>query len=334
MLQQWIDTAKEFLQTLPFIIGMNFLFTTLFFILSISFIGFILFLRLRKIVRDKKKKLLAIEISQFINENIFGELMSKDQIVYFRNVTLKKTLAKNIAIKQFLIYSENFKGETLQQLRALFTELHLEHYLYRIIKKNRWPEQTRALYVLSEIGIENYSLIKPFLKSKREELREQAIFYFIKTAKEDPLFFLDELDEELNLWEQIYIEDSLRNFYKGEKPNFSKWLQHPLNSVVLFSIRMIQKCNQFENIPKLIPFLSHEESTIRKTTVVALKKLSCNTLIELVIPRFKNEVEEVQKEILLAVKTLGEPSDLMRIKPFIDNCSKEMQTNYLRLEAI
>ncbi|WP_146228871.1 HEAT repeat domain-containing protein [Mesonia sp. K7] len=245
---------------------------------------------------------------------------------------MSKTLAKKIALKQFLNFAENFKGETFKRLQELFLALGLDEFAFHIIKKEKWYKKTMAIYVISELKIENDELIRPFLKSNREELREQAIFYFIRTSKQNPLAFLEDLKEELNIWEQIFIEDSLLYFYKGETPDFAQWLKHPLKSVVLFAIRMIYRCNQFTNIPQLTPLLEHPDMDIRKSTIISLRKLSYENLLALIIPRFGKEAEEVQKETIKAIAAQGEILDLYKLRPYVQVCTPVIQVDYARVE--
>ncbi|MFI2743644.1 HEAT repeat domain-containing protein [Zhouia sp. PK063] len=324
---------KEWFQhiwdTVPWIVRLNLLLAAIFFSLVSFWLLFIVALRIVKNKRQKRKELLENEIIQFLNQNIFEEQLDEHVVKAFALLHLKTPYAKKIALKELLAFKENFRGEATNVLTDLYFQLGLDEFLEHKLQHGKWFQKARAIYFFSELKIQKRALIAPYLNTKKEEVREQAIFYFIKTSDTDPLDFLENLNEELNPWESIYLEDSLRYFYNGPVPDFSKWLYHKLPTVVMFAIRMIALYNQFENIPLITPFLQSHHPEVRKQAIKALSKLSYEELLDKILPEFPQEEFMVQQEIILAIKELGGSNDLLSLSTYITaNTDARIQLAY------
>jgi len=171
-------------------------------------------------------------------------------------------------------------------------------------------------------------IIKPLLNHKKDEVRQQAQLYFIKLAENEPLAFLDHMDKPLTLWEEIFIEDALKNEYHGPMPDYSNWLHSSQHSVVDFAIRMIAKFNQFENISELLPLLEHSSEEVRRETIRSLCALEHFEIIDTLISQFGEETTLVKKTILDAIEHLGSYNDLMMLKDKIQDDEWDLKIKY------
>lgn len=272
-------------------------------------------------------------IDIFLNNCLFDENFDlKKESQCFKAGNLTSELEKKIAVREILIYNENLKGESSSTLKNIFHALELDIYVLALIKKGKWYDKARGIYVLSELQVIHSDTVAPFVGDKNETVRAQAIYYFIKTAKNHPLAFFRNLKKELTLWELIQIEDSIKHDYKGPAPDFSIWLNHTLSTVLIFSIRMIQQFNQFEHIPAIVPFLVHPDEKVRKEAVNSLRKLQYEKLLEAVVPKFSKETRMVKKEIIKAIESLGDLQMLNELKPTMA-LNTEWQTELMFLSA-
>jgi len=316
------------------IMKINFLIISFFLFLTLCLVTFILGLRLFKNLRNSKKQKQENLLIDFLNSYLFDEDFEKQkEIENFKRDHLNTKLEIKVTIKEILQFHKNLKGESATALEELFLQLKLDIFILKDLEKNSWYNTARAIYALSELTIEvPVNKIEPYLNDLRDEVRQQSQLYFLKTAKTNPLQFLDKTIRPLTTWQQIYIENALKNYYEGPIPDFAQWLNHELISVVEFSIRLISRYNQFENIPKLVPFLKHGKESVRIESIRSLRKLGYEELLGLIIPDFEKEKLLIKKEILKSIKQLGYYSDLQKIRPLIGADEWELKIKYLNIE--
>lgn len=316
------------------IMKINVLIILFFLFLTLCLVTFILGLRLFKNIRKSKKKEQENLLIDFLNSFLFDEDFEKQkEIENFKKNHLNSELEIKVTIKEILQFHKNLKGESATALEELFLQLQLDVFILKDLDKNNWYDTARAIYALSELTIEvPVNNIEPYLNDPRDEVRQQSQLYFLKTAKTNPLQFLDKTKRPLTTWQQIYIENALKNYYEGPAPDFAQWLNHELISVVEFSIRLIARYNQFENIPKLVPFLKHAKESVKIEAIRSLRKLEYEELLGLVIPDFEKENLLIKKEILKTIKQLGNHDDLQRIRPLIAADDWELKIKYLNIE--
>jgi len=316
------------------IMKINVLLISLFLFLTLCLGIFIIGLRLFKNFRNSKKQKQENLLINFLNSYLFDEdFKKKKEIENFKKNHLNTELEIKVTIKEILQFHKNLKGESATALKELFSQFQLDIFILKDLDKNSWYATAEAIYALSELTIEvPVNMIEPYLNDQRDEVRQQSQLYFLKTAKSNPLQFLDKTKRPLTTWQQIYIENALKNFYEGPIPDFAQWLNHELISVVEFSIRLIARYNQFENIPKLVPFLNHGKESIKIESIRSLRKLGYEELLGLIIPDFEKETLLIKEEILKAIKQLGDYNDLQKISPFITADEWEVKIIYLNIE--
>jgi len=314
----------------------NFLIISTFLFLTLCLVTFILGLRLFKNLRNSKKQKQQNLLIDFLNSYLFDEDFEKQkEIENFNKNHLNTKLEIKVTIKEILQFHKNLKGESAKALEALFLQLQLDIFILKDLDKNNWYDTARAIYALSELTIEvPVNKIEPYLNDLRDEVRQQSQLYFLKTAKTNPLQFLDKTIRPLTTWQQIYIENALKNYYEGPIPDFAQWIDHELISVVEFSIRLISRYNQFENIPRLVPFLKHGKESVKIETIRSLRKLGYEELLGLIIPDFEKENLLVKKEILKTIEQLGDYNDLQKIRPLIAADEWELKIKYLNIERL
>lgn len=315
---------------LPFVIKTNILMTIIFFGFAFFFVSFIILLRLYKIFRNRKKEEQRLLLENILNSYLFDEDFDKEkELQRFKDEYLNKALEIKIAIKEILLFHSNIKGESAIQLRELFLRWELDKFCKKQLENSAWYSKSRALFSLSEMLIKvDLDIIKPLLNHKKDEVRQQAQLYFIKLAENEPLAFLDHMDKPLTLWEEIFIEDALKNEYHGPMPDYSNWLHSSQHSVVDFAIRMIAKFNQFENISELLPLLEHSSEEVRRETIRSLCALEHFEIIDTLISQFGEETTLVKKTILDAIEHLGSYNDLMMLKDKIQDDEWDLKIKY------
>ncbi len=334
MFYMYFFDFDSFWSELLWIMKFNILLSLFFTIFAIGFFIAIIWIRIYKNLRNEKKKEQHELLIEFLNSFLFDEDFEKEkEIRKFKEEHLRSSLEIKVTIKEILHFHENLKGESARELEALFSKLGLVEYILLDLKRGSWYTTARAINALSElcIVVPDHQ-IEIYLNDPRNEVRQQSQLYSLKLANENPLQFLNKTVRPLTTWQQIYIENALKNFYKGPPPDFSQWLDHELLSVVEFSIRMIARYNQFEHIQKLLPFIKHQSDIIRWEAINSLSSLEYTELLELIIPDFKKNSRLIKLEILEAVNKLGSHEELKRIGDQINTTDWELRIKYLNIE--
>ncbi|HEA31381.1 MAG TPA: HEAT repeat domain-containing protein [Leeuwenhoekiella sp.] len=314
------------------ILKINFILSVLFVTLALLLLGTVLYMRILKNRSEERKKTLEILLIDFVNNFLFDEEFDKSKnSVNFKNKHLKTPYDSKIAITQILLFNENLKGESSSLIKELFFGLGLYTFLLKDLKGNAWHKKARALFVFNKLSVEvPEPLVVSQLNSKREEARHQAILYFINSSENDPLSFLDKIDTPLTLWQQIGMENAMKA-YSGEIPNFSKWLNHKQQSVVIFCIKMIVDHNQFENILSVQKLVNHPNARVRRQAIVSLRKMEIGEVLPVLIKNFPNEGPKIKQEILKNISKLGSEEELKMIAPHIHTKDRVLKIEYLKI---
>ncbi|MGY5847373.1 HEAT repeat domain-containing protein [Salegentibacter sp. HM20] len=315
------------------VLKVNLLFTIVFLLVTFGFACAIFYLRLSKLVRNRKIDKYKELYSDFITRYLFDtDTLSENEIGEFKKNYITTALAEKIAIKVILIFEENFKGESNEMLKKLFLDWKLIDVVEKDLKSGKWYRMARATYVASELNLKRLSpLIEKYLDAENDELRQQAMLYFIQLSNSRPLDFLDSIKKPLTLWEQIYIEECLKSNYKGDIPDFSNWLSSSLDSVQEFSIKMIGEYNQFENISGLLPFLRQEEDNLKIEAIRSLSQLGYADLIDHLKKIFTGESSKVKAFILKTVGNISSFEELREFEPLIPKSDRATQQVFQKL---
>lgn len=301
------------------ILQLNIVFAAFFLSITLGFVFAIIYLRISKIIKNreigKQKELFSNYIMLYLFDT---NIPSVEEVKQFKQQHIQTKLSEKIAVKVLLIFEENFKGETNQKIKELFYLWDLRKIVDKDLNSGKWYKIARAIYVAAELNLNDFSKnIEQYLDAEKDELRQQAILYFIQLSNKSPLLFLSKIKKPLTLWEQIYIEECLKSNYTGEIPDFSTWLNSDLSSVKIFSIKMIGEYNQYENIPNLLPFLESKDLDIKKETIHSLGNLGYPELLIYLKETFQNEVPALKSFILKTVMKIGVIEDVLELESMI-----------------
>lgn len=296
------------------ILRINLIFMLVFLLVTIVFILSILYMRFQKIIKEHQTKKLQEILINFINTYLFDESYTLEDLDFQRK-NLKTVFDRKIAIKVLLIFEENFKGSSNSLVRDLFFHWGLHKLIEEDLNSSKWYKVARSIYVSSELNLIDFQhIIEPYLNSEKNEVRQQAILYFINISLERPLDFLDKIQIPLTLWEQIYIEECLKTKYSGPVPDFSKWLDSSMLSVQLFSMNMIKEYNQFENIEKLTPFLFNTKEDLKNAAIENLGKMEYFRLMEYCDKTFDTQSPRSKKVILNILRRIGSIEEFLKFE--------------------
>ena len=314
------------------ILKINLILSLIFSCIALFFVSLVLYLRILKNIKESHRKHLEARFIDIVNAFLFDETINKSKALGdFKYSYIKSSYDHKILIKQILIFDENLKGESSLLIKEIFYGLGLYKFLLEDLQGYRWYYKARAMFAFSKLGIEvpeNY--VYPLLQSKRVELRQHAILYFLNTSKTDPLVFLDNLEGRLTLWQQVLIENSLKSF-EVEIPDFARWLDHHEDSIVVFCIKMILSFNQFQNIPLLVDCLDHDAEEVRYQAIQSLQTMEVSEALQLMLTHFPEETAQNKRSILYAIKKMGTYKDLQTLVPHIHKEDENLQVDFYKI---
>jgi hypothetical protein len=316
------------------ILKFNALLAAFFFMLTLGFIFATLYLRSIKIIRNQKIEKQKEILSDFITLYLFDETPpSEIEVERFKKANITTPLAEKVAIKVLLVFEENFKGHTNHMIKVLFDLWDLSRIVEADLNSGKWYRVARGIYVASELNLKRFGVvIERYLDAEKDEVRQQAMLYFIQLAANGPLDFLDRIQKPLTLWEQIYIEECLKSNYTGEIPNFAQWLNSELSSVQVFAIKMIGEYNLFENIHELIPFLFHSNENIKVEAIRSLGKLGYPDLGKHLKDSFVQETDAIKSFILKSIYKTGSLDDFLAFEKMIKKEDLQSRQVYFKLK--
>jgi hypothetical protein len=316
----------------PFILEINFVLGICFLMMALMLLCVVFYLRIHKNMRNTRKEKLEILLLDFINNYLFNDEFDKAKgMVEFGTRHLKSGYDRKIALKQLLVFDENLKGESSALIKELFFGLGLYNFLISDLSKAAWYNKARALFVFSHLDVKiPEEMVEPLINSKRNEVRQQAILYLLNRRTDDPLGFLDKIDRALTLWQQVYMENSLKD-YPGEMPDFSKWLDHKIASVVVFCLKMIADHNQFENTPAMLKLIDHADPGVRQQAIISLRKMEVLEMLPILIANFPRESIALKQEILKTIREIGSEKELKLVAHSINTEDRALKIDYLKI---
>lgn len=317
-------------------ITVNLLITLCILLLALLLIMTLFYLRIRKKAKNNRKQHLTNLLLNFVTAYLFDEDFDNPKApLTFKQKELITNYDKKIAIKQLLVFNKNVKGKSNTRIKDLFAVFGLHEFVFSQLQSKAWQDKARALFVLSKLSVQlPETHIKSLINHKKVEVRQQCLLYILKLAESKPLDFLNTIERPLTLWEEIHIEDNLKHSYKGKIPDFSNWLSHKYESVILFAIRMISEFNQFENISKIENLLKAKNDKIRVEAMHCLARIGSRDMIPELIANFENESDYTKKAILDIIRKNGNYEQFTALFPKITTAEDSIKIKYFNMNYL
>lgn len=284
----------------PFVKFSYYLIIILFFLFVITF----LFIILNRLVAEYFKRRKA-EIIDEIEELIanYMSLNSEDSLEELEDVknSLKKinknSIAKRITLKYLLSIDNAFSGDSNTHIKNLYLFLDYHIAAKRKLKSESWSVRAKAIRELSQMDYtEATPEIRKSLNHINPVLRLEAGIALLKLDKENPFALLD-VDRELTYWQQMNLLEIVRLNKFITPPLFSKWLHSKQETIIEFSIRLIEYFQQLEAKDELLKLLNHPKESIKIQVIKCLGRLDIEEAITDLVSLHQNETS---KEVRIA----------------------------------
>jgi len=298
-----------------------------FLLMSLIFSVSTMSIRFLKNRRKYKRKRLEEKYHNIIAEYLYKE---KDaNIVPAALFRQRSRFRKQIIIDVIVNLYVSLEGDVADKLRALYLNLRYNKVSLRKLKSSKWNIKAKGFRELANMDVEEAeSKIRKYLNHRNDELRSEAHIAFVRLNKEEPFWFLNNLETYFTPWEMLNIHQVVKK-YKIEVPQFMKWLNASNDTVIIFSLKMIIIFKQIDATPKLKPLLSHENELVREQAIKAVGELSQPDLADTLKLIYKSETETNKLSIIKALERIPNERQIDFLREILEN----EKTYTIRLEA-
>ncbi len=221
-----------------------------------------------KTKQRQKYKDLKDEYQEQLASFLFDDEVER---INFRG--LNKKTNRQILIDELMDLHNNLHGEVADKLKDLYFNLSLHKDSLHKVYNGRWDWKAKGFGELAQMDVKDANhKISEYVNSKNQILRMEAQVAMVKLSENDPLGFLEKLNNELSHWEQINIYDTLV-FHDININSFEKWLDSKNQSVVIFALRMIGLFKHVHSGEKVREQLFSDNSDIALAAVHAMRAL-------------------------------------------------------------
>ncbi len=251
-------------------------------------------------IRDLIAGQLMVDL---LNDKVLSTQELNNWASKIRSITPQRRGYNQILIDQIIFYHHNFTGHTSIMLKRLFNKLKLADFVERKLKKNNWVLKAKGLREIQEmIPLAKKDLLKTLINHKNDDLRIEAQATYIRLNQTNPFDFFEHMDEELSIWHQILLFETVTNTPNLVIPKFSQFLGVKNPSLVSFYLKLIAHYQQLDAVGGLINLLNHPSAQLRTEVVNVLGKLDAESAEAALIAKFPLEELNVQLSIL---ETIG-----------------------------
>ncbi len=267
--------------------------------------------------RMERKERLNQYLLENYQELIINYLYGETDPEMFRQIA-SNSYRRQVLIDQMKDVSVNLKGDSWEKLRALYLDLGLDYDSVRRAHSRRWHIKIKGFRELAFMNIKDANdEIYKCLNSHNEILRMEAQIALVRLSDDDPFEFLYHLERPFSLWEQISLHE-LIVMHSIEVPLFSKWIDSPNDTVVMFALRMIREFKQTETEEEVRRALEHPNEEVRELALQVAGDLKMETTRGVMKRMYKNEDYANSLEILRSLGKMPDESFLGFLKLVLD----------------
>lgn len=279
---------------------------------ALSFISLFTFIIINRTIKTKRRQ-RAQRLRDAYQEQLADYLFGDDSMMpEFQDLNIP--FNRNILLGEILGLHANISGESAEKLRDLYFNLGFHRDSLKKAYSRKWYVKVRGFRELAQMDFkEANEEIYRHITSKNQILRIESQIALVKLSEDNPLFFLDNMRDELSQWEQINILETI-NYHKIDIPTFENWLESTNQSVMVFAIKMIGVFKHTFSVEKVIQKLAHVSETVRKYAILTLIQLEMPEGIEAMKKTFDSESEKNQEIIMQGLVSLAVADDIPFLK--------------------
>ncbi len=266
---------------------------------------------------DKLRQELKEKYQTKLMDYLFDEGNSRE-IIDKINAVAADSFKRVILADEMKDLMVNLSGDAADKMRDLYYKLNLDVDSEMRVFSSKWHIKVKGFRELAFMNIRrvNHEIIR-CLQNRNPIVRMEAQLALVRLNDEDRFSFLDHIKRPFTLWEQINVQEMIIA-HNLELPDFSRWLNSPNRTVILFALRMINVFEQRRVWEKIIPLLEYPDEEIRGMAIFVLGRLKVREALPQFKHIYKNETYENCLAILQAMRNMPDELVLNFLKLVLD----------------
>jgi hypothetical protein len=278
---------------------------------------------LNDFVRQKRKnEHLRSIYSSFLSEIILCdtkeellECINKRYVQSMKKRWLYDEIARSLLIREMVQAAKSLSGGAKDNVLWLYDNLALQEDNVKRLQSKNWHVKARSIQELAEMKqTDIITRIYRETNSRNKYIRAEAQIAVVKLTGFDGLRFLNVLSQPISVWQQICLLEQLPPFgIDSEK--VGKWLRSSNESVIEFTLRLIQRYQLYDQVEATLSFLEHPLKNIRLQAVQTLCDLDAEGTIQLLEPRLSSASLPLKQSFLSLAGFLGAAESMHFLQP-------------------
>ena len=262
----------DYLNNSPLIIELVWSISSVFFIILITLIIYLKYLR--GSLRKKERLTAAYEkeyesnlINYLYSGNEVDEISLEQQAIIDQfNEDSKDPFKRKILISVLVKLKNEISGDIADSVQKLYFQTELVHYALSRLSHKKWYVIAKGIRELKKFHVkEAYKEVLIHIDHPRREVRKEMQLYMVDLFYFEGLDFLNLLETQLSEWDQIQLLGILQKLENQDIPNIKSWLNSSNDSVIIFALKLAKTYNQFEAKDEITILLNHSTKKIRLT---------------------------------------------------------------------
>ena len=328
----------DYLNNSPLIIELVWSISSVFFILLITLIIYLKYLR--GSLRKKERLTAAYEkeyesnlINYLYSGNEVDEISLEQQAIIDQfNEDSKDPFKRKILISVLVKLKNEISGDIADSVQKLYFQTKLVHYALSRLSHKKWYVIAKGIRELKKFHVkEAYKEVLIHINHPRREVRKEMQLYMVDLFYFEGLDFLNLLETQLSEWDQIQLLGILQKLENQDIPNIKSWLNSSNDSVIIFALKLAKTYNQFEAKDEITILLNHSTKKIRLETIDVLSYLNVLEAKEILKADIENRSHEEQIAFFKMMENLYESKDESFLVKYVHNEIFEIKVSALKI---
>lgn len=216
---------------------------------------------------------------------------------------LREPAFRSLFLDLLVASERKFSGSAREEITHLFYKFSLEDEAWRNLSKKKAYLIAGGIQELTAMSVlRALPQFTSLLGHKEKQVYQEAQYGIVSFSGADGLNFLDTLQHPLSEWQQLRILNSIVDIPHAQAVKIDQWLESTNASVIIFTLRLMRKFQMMSYYDQVLQLLEHDDTAVKLQVVRTLEAFENNDTMKQLIACFPEQPQEVQIEILKAMK--------------------------------
>lgn len=279
--------------------------------------------------KERKRNELRFRYQYFLYDAMV-ESQSESDSLDFQTIVLsqfeaekkKRKIDVQVLTNLLLDLKRSFTGSSEAQFLQLAKALQLPQHAFQKLQHRRSYVQIEGIRELTAMHSSSESVqtsLSALSCSPHPLVSQEAHLALVKVSDKPDLSYLDTLTSPLSEWQQIHLYHHLRSIDSRGLPEFKQWLSSDNESVVIFSLRMIAKLEQYGATELVLLQLKHRSKAIVLEAINTIVQLKITQGLEPLVRLLHHSDSVIKRSSIQAIGRLGSSGHQDCINPLLSH---------------